>query len=118
VRNIIIFVFMLAVGLGLGLYIGWVAAPRPFSGAVPASLNQSAKDEQVVMIATAYARDQNLALARQRMITLGFADPGPAIVETAQRRRAAQAVEAEMRCLAQLAAAFNTFSPILQPYQP
>jgi len=125
VRNVIIFVFMLTVGAGLGLYIGWVAAPRA-AAATLASLRPSAKDEQVLMIAAAYARDQNLSLARSRLGALGFSDPGPAIVDTAQRTLAAQSAPPDpatgsgrdLRFLAQLAAACNTFSPVLQPYLP
>ena len=116
-RNVIIFVFMLAVGVGLGLYLGWVAAPRA-AEATPASLRQSAKDEQVLMIAAAYARDQNLDAARTRLNALGFPDPGPAVVDVAQRAIAAQASQRDLQFLAQLAAAFSTFSPVLQPYLP
>jgi hypothetical protein len=70
------------------------------------------------MIAVAYSGDQNLETARARFRRLGLDDPGPAIVQTAQRALATGLPESDLRALAQLAAAFNTFSPLLDPYRP
>lgn len=116
--SLFVFLIALALGLGGGLYLGWVAWPPQAAGSAPAALHQAAKDEVILMTATAYAGDQNLAAARARLTELGFRDPGPAIVAAAQRARQAGAPEADLRRLAQLAAAFDTFSPILEPYLP
>ncbi len=115
---VITFVLALAVGAGLGLYIGWVAAPVEYTNTAPSSLSQSYKDDYILMIATLYAQDQNVEAARAQLSQLGFANPGPAVAEAAQRYLTAHAQPNDLRRLARLAAAFNAALPELQDYLP
>lgn len=115
---VITFLVTLALGLGAGLYIGWVAAPVQYVNTAPASLRQSAKDDAVLMIAAVYAGDGDREAARARLAELGFVDPGSAVAAAGLRALEAGAAEADVRRLAGLAAAFEPLPPQLQPFQP
>src|SRR5215470_8402941 len=84
----------LAAGIGLGLFVGWVAAPVQYVDTPPASLQRAYKDDYVLMIATAYAGDGNLPAARAQLSELGFSDPIAAIGATSQRLAAVGLPEA------------------------
>src|SRR5262245_1991099 len=75
----------LAAGVGLGLYIGWIAAPLQYIDTAPNSLQRAYKDDYVLMIATAYAGDVNLQAARSQLSGLGISDPVAAIAAASQR---------------------------------
>jgi len=106
----------LLAGLSLGLYLGWVVSPVQYVDTDPASLRQDYKDEYILMIATIYAQDGDLAAARARLAGLGLEGPGPAVAEAAQRFIGAQKPEADVRRMVGLAAAFDALTPELQPY--
>jgi hypothetical protein len=108
----------LALGLGAGLYIGWVAAPVKYVDTAPASLGQTYKDDYILMIAAIYSEDSDLAAAQSRLAALGFADPGLAVADAARRFIIAEQPEADLRRLARLAAALGAATPELQPYLP
>lgn len=106
---IVILVAALA-GLGLGLYFGWVVSPVQYVDTEPSSLQASYKDDYVLMIATAYAGDGDLAAARSQLAVLGFADPAAAVTATARRLAAAGLPATEQEHLTNLAAALSAKS--------
>ncbi len=114
--SLVTLVICLALGLGAGLYIGWVVSPVQYVDTAPASLSQTYKDDYVLMIAAIYSENGDLAAARTRLAALGFDDPGPAVAAAARRFIAAQKPDADLRRLARLAAAFNATTPEMQPY--
>jgi hypothetical protein len=61
----------LAVGTGLGLYYGWVAAPTEFTNATPAMMQTRYQQDYMLMIAAAYAHSGDLATAQRQMNKLG-----------------------------------------------
>lgn len=65
----------LAVGIAIGLVITWVLWPVQFTGAEPADLRQSYKDDYIRMISSAYQMDGDLTAARQRLSQLGLGNP-------------------------------------------
>ena len=97
----------LAVGVGLGLYIGWVAAPVQYVDTAPDSLQRAFKDDYVLMIATAYAGDGDLPAARAQLAGLGFADPAAAVSAASQRLAAAGLPDADQQRIAALAQALS-----------
>jgi hypothetical protein len=101
----------LAVGVGLGLYIGWVAAPVQYINTEPASLQRAFKDDYVLMIASAYAGDGDLQSARAQLAGLGFSDPAAAVSDAAQRLAAAGLPEADQQRLTALAQALGAPPP-------
>ena len=116
----ILLLVALAVGLGAGLYVGWVVSPVEYTDTDPASLAQAYKDDYVLLIATRYAGDGNLETARAGLQTLGFteANAGANVAKVAQRFVAAQRPETDIRRLVALAAALGTLIPELSPYAP
>jgi hypothetical protein len=98
-------ILALAAGIAVGLYLGWVAAPVEYVDAGPDSLHSSFKDDYILMIATAYAGDGDLAAARVALASLALPDPAAA-VRAAQGRLAASGLPAaDQERLAALAAA-------------
>ena len=59
-----------AVGLGLGVYLGWVVFPVQSGDAPPAALEQSIKDDYVLMVAAAWAGDGDRQAAQARLDSL------------------------------------------------
>ena len=112
------FLLMLITGLGLGMYVGWVVSPVRYVDTDPASLAETYKDDYILMTATLYSADGDLAAAQTRLATLGFDNPGSAVAEAAQRFINAQRAEAELRRVAGLAAALDAVTPAIQPYLP
>ena len=60
----------LAMGLGLGLYLGWVAWPTEFTDAAPQILQEQYRKDYALMIATTYALDGDLRSAERRVNSL------------------------------------------------
>jgi len=114
--SLITLLLSVAVGLGAGLYIGWVVNPVQYVDTDPTSLHQTYKDDYILMIAVVYSQTSDLAVARTRLASLGFSDFGPAVAAVAHRSIAAQKPETDLRPLARLAAAFNASTPEMQPY--
>lgn len=65
----------LAVGVSLGLYLGWVAWPTEFVDADPSILREDYRRDYTLMVAHAYALDGDLAAAQRRLYSLGGEEP-------------------------------------------
>lgn len=104
---IVIIIAGLAGGLVIGLYIGWVAAPVQYVDTAPNSLQRAFKDDYILMIASAFAGDGDLAAARSQLAGLGLADPAAAVSATAQRMAAAGLPETDQQHLSALAQALG-----------
>ncbi|MDX1435939.1 MAG: hypothetical protein R3335_03955 [Anaerolineales bacterium] len=76
------FFIAILVGLGIGLFFGWVAYPVEYVDTAPNSLRQDYKTDYVLMVAEAYQVEDNLALAVRRLALLGGEVP-EAIVQQA-----------------------------------
>ena len=61
----------LAIGSGLGLYYGWVVDPTDFTNATPAMLEESYRQDYMVLVAASYAYTGDLATAERRLNRLG-----------------------------------------------
>jgi hypothetical protein len=94
----------LAAGVGLGLYVGWVAAPVQYTNTEPGSLAPAFKDDYILMVATAYSGDSDLAAAQAQLASMGQQSP-QAVRAAAQRLAAAGLPEADQQRLEALAAA-------------
>jgi hypothetical protein len=111
-----VFLVALLAGAAAGLYLGWVALPAPNPAADPSTLHPAYKDDYVLMIATAFAGDGDLASAQAQLAALGFANPADAVAESAARLNAAGLPPADQERLAALTAALaGPQSPALSP---
>ncbi|MCA9938464.1 MAG: hypothetical protein KC418_07475 [Anaerolineales bacterium] len=106
----------LLLGIGLGLYLGWVAWPTEFTNADPSLLAEPYRQDYALMIATAYERDRDLAAARWRVTTLDVADPQAWLLRFTVDTILAGQDEAAMRRLARLSGDLGLRSPAITPY--
>jgi hypothetical protein len=107
----------LLLGLGAGLYLGWVVWPPEFTNTDPAILRDDYKREYAVMIAHAYAVDGDLDAARRRLHSLGEAEPDRWLLAlTVDSILSGQDEAREIRPLVGLAYALGLSSPAMAPY--
>jgi len=114
-RIFLLIIIGLAVGVALGLYIGWELFPTEFVDASPVYLAEEQKQDYARMIAAAYAVEGDLTAAQQRLDDLG---PGGKDVLTAVMLDAIllQQNLTEIRQLVNLAAVLDIVSPAMDPY--
>ena len=111
----LLFIF-LAIGLGLGLFIGWVVWPVNIIEAPPADLRSDWKAETIWLAAQAFAYDGDLELAQTRLAPLGSDDLGRLVLDRAERAIEQKFPAQQIKYLARLAAAFGATSPRLDGY--
>lgn len=105
----------LLLGVAVGLYVGWFAWPVAYSDANPAVLQTRYQQDYLLMIATAYEADGDLALAEQRLASMG--ENGRfLLLDTLLDMIVRQAPEADLVRLARLAQALGLSSPAVDRY--
>ncbi|NLG72505.1 MAG: hypothetical protein GX495_10770 [Chloroflexi bacterium] len=75
------FFIAIAIGMGLGLFYGWVINPIEFTDTAPSSLSIDYKADYVLMVAEAYQADRDLLRARERLAPLGGASPSQIVLQ-------------------------------------
>jgi hypothetical protein len=68
-------------GTGLGLWYGWEIAPVEYTDTDIAYLQQTYRDDVVLMIGEAYALDGDLDTARARLAALSLSDPASSVAD-------------------------------------
>ena len=107
----------LLVGVGLGLYLGWVQFPKQYINSPMTDLSPKYKDEYAVMIATGYAADHDLPSAVDRLKVLGV-DNIPAFVQETTERYITNSRDVnDIRHLVMLAEGLDRLTPIMEPYR-
>jgi hypothetical protein len=69
------FFMVVAVGIGLGLFYGWIIDPVKYVDTTPDSLRIDFKSDYVLMVAEAYNNEHDLGLALNRLALLGTKAP-------------------------------------------
>ncbi len=105
--NLLAWLFWLTLGVGLGLYGGWVLAPIEYTDTAPSTLQQTYKDDYVLMLATAFSADGDLAAAQAGLANLGLTDPAAALQSTTDRLESAGYPEQDLQRLDSLANALG-----------
>ncbi|MEM7111568.1 MAG: hypothetical protein AAF614_04000 [Chloroflexota bacterium] len=105
----------LAIGIGLGLYIGWFAWPVEYRDANPTVLQDSYRQDYILMIATAYGIDGNLGRAEQRLDELG-ANGRNLVLDSLLDMIVREAPEAELQQVARLGRDLGLTSPAIERY--
>ncbi len=116
-RRILPALIGLALGISIGLFVGWYAWPATWTD-VPASvLAPGWKNEAIWMAAQAFAYDGDLEAASGRLAPLfGSADLGPIVLARAEKAIDDGFPPNEIAHLARLAAAYGARSPRVDPY--
>lgn len=80
--------FLLLIGVGVGLAYAWTISPRSITDASPRALRSDFKDQYRSLVAASYAATGNLPRAQARLSVLGDPDSIDALNAQAQRMRA------------------------------
>jgi hypothetical protein len=105
----------LVIGIGLGLFLGWIAWPTEFTDANPSVLAEEYKQDYVLMVAADYAFSGDLDAARQKVASLGSGGEDFIFSFTLDQILQSSNVT-EIRQLAQLANDLGLYSPAMDPY--
>lgn len=102
-------------GAAVGLYVGWVVWPVEYSEANPAVLQEGYRQDYLLMIATVYADNGDLALAESRLDGMG--ENGRfLLLDTLLTMIVREAPEADLVRLARLARDVGLTSPAVERY--
>lgn len=74
-RRWIVPLFLLALGLGIGLFYGWVISPVRYVDVAPDMLREDYKADYVQMTAEIFQADNDAAAAAARLAVLGPQPP-------------------------------------------
>jgi len=96
-----------ALGIAIGLLVGWVLVPVQYVDATPVTLRSDFKDEYRYMIAAAYSVTGNLVRARARLGLLEDPDPARALGDQGQRMLASNTSPDVVRILTDLSRALQ-----------
>jgi hypothetical protein len=107
----------LVVGLGIGLYLGWVQFPVEYYDSPAASLTQRYKDDYAVMIASGYLADGDLTGAIQRLRVLGIENAPEYVQQVAERYITNSRSVDDIRKLVALAEGLGRLTPVMEPYR-
>jgi hypothetical protein len=114
-RALFVTVLGLAIGLGLGLTVGWLF-PVTTVKTAPSSLSPDGQADWILMTAQAFSLDGDLDLARQRLALLGAGDLGARVAARGEQAIAEGLPPNYIGALARLAAALDSRTDVLSPY--
>jgi hypothetical protein len=106
----------LAIGAGVGLYLGWVQFPVEFVNSPASSLAERYQDDYIVMVSGGYLTDGDLAGAVERLQILSAANIPALVQETAEKYISDSRSVEDIRKLVALAEAMGHLTPIMDPY--
>lgn len=116
-RFFLSFLIAVLVGLGIGLYLGWVQFPVQFIDSPASSLSPVFQDEYTLMIAAGYAADGDLNGAIERLRLLEIEDVPAYVQQIAERYIANSRGVDEIRLLVNFADAMGRLTPLMEPYR-
>ena len=102
---------MLALGIGLGLFYGWVIDPIDFVDLTPETLRADFRADYVLMVAEAYQTERDLDLAARRLAIFGSAPPADIVARALQFGPSAGYSPSELSSLEALAQALRGWQP-------
>jgi hypothetical protein len=110
-------VIAIAVGIGLGLFYGWVISPVQFVDTTPASMRADYRADYVLMIAEAYHADQNTDLAIRRLAVFGSDSPAEIASQALQTGQTIGYSAEDISTLQELTRALQAYQPAPTPIE-
>lgn len=107
----------LALGIALGLLVGWVLWPVQYTNTAPVQLRQDYRDDYILMVAAAYQVEQNADAARERLARLDPERPTRPLVELTETLIARGGRPGDISMLVRLAEALGATTPAMEPYR-
>lgn len=71
----LLFALAIVIGIGLGLYYGWVLSPVEYVDTTPSSLRLDFRTDYTLMVAETFDKEHNIQNAAQRLAVLGSQAP-------------------------------------------
>jgi hypothetical protein len=119
-RGLVALLSLLLLGLFIGLALSmayvWLLNPIQVYVSAPSDLKPELKEDYIILIASAYAVEDDLDRARERLAGLGDPDAGRTVATLAERHIAAGRSVEEIRSLSKLAVALGATSSSLLIY--
>ena len=112
----VLVVLGLTAGAILGLLFGWVIMPVNYVDTELADLSPEAKEEYILLVATAYYYDGDLERARNRLAELDLPNPGQSVSVLCEACIAEGRSEEDIRAMATLADGLGVASPQMVAY--
>jgi hypothetical protein len=104
-------------GIGLGLFVGWVLAPTEYVDSPMQSLSQRHKDDYTVMIAAGYAADKDVNAVLERLRKLNV-DNIPQYVQDITERYITNSRDlVDIRLLVNLSEGLGRLTPIMENFR-
>jgi len=104
-------VIALGIGIGLGLFYGWVISPVQFVDTTPASMRADYRANYVLMIAEAFHADQNTDLAIHRLAVFGSNSPADIAAQALQTAQSIGYSPNDISVLQELTRALQAYQP-------
>jgi hypothetical protein len=122
---------MLLLGLGIGIYLGWVQFPVEYQNSYMCQLAGQYQENYTLMVARGYREDQNLELALERLRPLRVDDIAackdgrdyeidniPEWVQIVTEQHISEGADPEaIRDLVALAEGFDRLTPIMESFR-
>jgi len=115
-RTLALALIGLAVGLGIGLYLGWVAWPVQYYDTDVASFHPQYQFEYAVMVGASYELDGNWGHAEQRLRALGQDELGRWLRDLIHRSIAEGRDPVKIGHLISLAEPLDVKTEIMEPF--
>lgn len=80
-RRWLFFLLAIVAGAAIGVLYGWKINPVEYSDTIPERLRQDYKTDYVLMVAEAFSKEQDMALAVERLTFLGGKSPDGVVIE-------------------------------------
>jgi hypothetical protein len=106
----------LALGIALGLLVGWVLWPVQYTNTAPAQLRQDYRNDYILMVAAAYQVEGNPDTALERLARLDPEQPTRPLVELTETLIAQDGRPTDIRMLVRLAEALGATTPAMWPH--
>jgi hypothetical protein len=108
------FLLVVLLGIGLGLFYGWVISPVTYVDTAPDLLREDFKADYVLMVAEGFGADGNLALAVRRLAILGGTAPEQIVQNSVLEATKLGYSPADIERMQELRGGLLTWNPILE----
>lgn len=110
-RRRLLFLFVVLVGIGLGLMYGWVINPIEYRNTRLDQLNREYQTDYVLMIAETYQLEGNLVVAARRLSDLDPAAPNIVVSKAVENATRMGYAEGDLNTMRVLFHAFDSILP-------
>ena len=105
------FLFVLILGVALGLLYGWVISPVQYVDTTPDTLRADYRADYVLMVAEAYQTEQDASLSARRLAILGSQPPSQIAADGLAQARQYGFADSDLSLMKKLTTAMQAWQP-------